>query len=165
MNTIRFRLLVATLAVLLGSAIARSQTPESAPAAPPMHGHRFAMHGSMMMGFFSKQLNLTEDQKTQMHSILRKERPTMKPLFEQAHQVDLQLRQVAEGSFETAKVQALAAQKSQIQTQLTVEETRIHSELYQVLTADQQNQLKQLEAEHEARMQTRMQQHQPPSEE
>jgi periplasmic protein CpxP/Spy len=164
MNTIRFRLLVATLAVLLGSAMARSQTGESAPAAPPMHGHRFGMDGPMM-GFFAKQLNLTEDQKTQMHSILQKERPTMKPLLTQAHQIDLQLRQVAEGNFDSAKVQTLAAQKSQVQSQLTVEETRIHNELYQVLTADQQTQLKQLEAQHEARIESRMQQRQTPSEE
>jgi periplasmic protein CpxP/Spy len=164
MKTIRFRLLVATLAVVLGSAIAKSQTADNAPAAPPMHGHGFAMDGHMM-GFFAKQLNLTEDQKTQMHSIMQKERPAMKPLLQQAHQIDLQLRQFAESTLDTAKVQALATQKAQIQSQLTVAETRIHSELYQVLTADQQTQLKQLEAEHEARMQSHMQQHEPPSEE
>jgi periplasmic protein CpxP/Spy len=164
MNTIRFRLLVATLAVLLGSAIARSQTAENAPAEPPTQGHRYGMDGHMM-GFFAKQLNLTEDQKTQMHSILQKERPTLKPLVSQAHQVDLQLRQVAEGTFDAAKVQTLAAQKSQIQSRLTVEETRIHNELYQVLTSDQQNHLKQLEAEHEARFENRRQQPQNPSEE
>jgi periplasmic protein CpxP/Spy len=164
MNTIRFRLLVATIAVLLGSAMAQSQTAESAPAAPPMHAHHRGMDGPMR-GFFAKQLNLTEDQKTQMHSILQKERPTMKPLLTQAHQIDLQLRQVAEGSFDSAKVQSLAAQKSQVQSQLTVEETRIHNELYQVLTADQQTRLKQLETEHEARMQSRRQAQQAPSEE
>ena len=37
MKSIRFRLLVAALAVLLGSAIARSQTADAAPL-PPMHG-------------------------------------------------------------------------------------------------------------------------------
>jgi Spy/CpxP family protein refolding chaperone len=165
MKTIRFRLLVATLTVCLGSAIAKSQTADDAPPPPPMHGPGFGMDGGHMLGFFAKQLNLTEDQKTQMHSIMQKERPTMKPLFEQAHQIDLQLRQLAEGTLDTAKVQTLATQKAQIQSQLTVSETRIHSELYQVLTAEQQTQLKQLEAEHEARMQSHMQQHQPPSEE
>jgi Spy/CpxP family protein refolding chaperone len=164
MKTIRFRLLVATLAVFLGSAIAQSQTADNAPPAPPRHGPGFAIDGHMF-GFFAKQLNLTEDQKTQMHSILQKERPTMKPLLQQEHQIDLQLRQVAEGTFDAAKVQTLATQKAQVHAQLTVAETKIHNQLYQILTADQQTQLKQLEAEHEARMQSHMQQPPPPSEE
>jgi protein CpxP len=167
MKTIRFRLLVAGLAVLLGSAIVHAQSTDNAPPAPPMHdrGPGFGMDGHGPMGFFAKQLNLTEDQKTQMHTIMQKERPAMKPLMQQAHQIDLQLRQQAEGTNDAAKVQALATQKAQIQGQITVAETRIHNELYQVLTADQQTQLKQLEAEHEARMQSHMQDHQPPSEE
>jgi protein CpxP len=109
-----------------------------------------------MMGFFSKQLNLTDDQKTQMKAVMQKEHPTLKPLMQQEHQIDLQLRQYVEGSFDQAKVQALAAQKAQIQAQLTVAQTRIHNELYQLLTPDQQSQLKQIEAKHESRMQQRM---------
>jgi Spy/CpxP family protein refolding chaperone len=56
-------------------------------------------------------------------------------------------------------VQALAAQKAQIQAQLTVAETRVHNQLYALLTPDQQSQLKEMEANHEARMQQRMQEH------
>ena len=115
-----------------------------------------------MMGFFAKQLNLTDDQKTQMKAIMQKEHPAVKPLMQQEHQIDQQLRQYVEGSYDAAKVQALAAQKAQIQIQLTVAETRIHNELYQTLTADQQSQLKQMEANHEARMQNRANQA-PPS--
>jgi len=157
MKSIRFRFLIAALAVLLGSAIAKSQTAESAPPPPPMHGHGFGMEGHMH--FLAEKLNLTDDQKTQMKAIMQKERPTMKPLMQQEHLIDQQLRQYVEGNFDQAKVQTLATQKAQIQTQRTVEETRIHNELYQILTADQKSQLKQLEADHEARMQQRMQQH------
>ena len=57
------------------------------------------------------------------------------------------LRQYVEGLFDQAKVQALATQKAQIQAQITVQETRIHNEMYQLLTPDQQSQLKQLEAQ------------------
>ena len=39
MKSIRFRLLIAAMAVLLGSAIAKSQTATDAPPPPPMHGH------------------------------------------------------------------------------------------------------------------------------
>lgn len=163
MKSFHFRLLIAALAILLGSAITKAQSADDVPPPPPMHGHGFGMDGGHMMGFFAKKLNLTDDQKAQMHSIMQKEHPAMKPLFQQEHQIDLQLRQYIEGNFDAAKVQTLATQKAQIQAQLTVAQTRIHSELYQVLTADQQSQLKQLEAEHEARMQQRMQEHQPPA--
>ncbi|MBZ5561731.1 MAG: hypothetical protein LAP13_04860 [Acidobacteriia bacterium] len=66
------------------------------------------------------------------------------------------LRQYVEGNFDQAKVAALAAQKAQIQAAITVQQTRIHNELYQLLTADQKTQLKQMEANHEARMQRHM---------
>ena len=41
--------------------------------------------------------------------------------------------------------------------QLKVEESRIHSELYQLLTPEQQTKLKEIEANREARMQQHMQ--------
>jgi periplasmic protein CpxP/Spy len=156
MKSIRFRLLIAAMAVLLGSAIAKSQTTD-APPPPPMHGHGFGMNGEgHRMGFFAKALNLTDDQKAQMKAIMQKEHPAMKPLFQEQHQIDQQLRQYVEGPFDQAKVQALATQKAQIQVQLTVEQTRVHNQLYALLTADQQAKLKQMEANHEARMQQHM---------
>jgi Spy/CpxP family protein refolding chaperone len=163
MKSFRFRLSIAVLAILLGSAIARSQTTADTPPPPPGHGHEFGMGGpGPMMGFFAKQLNLTDEQKTQMKAIMQKEHPAVKPLMQQGHQIDQQLRQYVEGTYDAAKVQALAAQKAQIQVQLTVAETRIHNELYQTLTADQQSQFKQMEANHEARMQSRANQAPPP---
>jgi Spy/CpxP family protein refolding chaperone len=156
MKSIRIRLLLAALAVLIGSAIARSQTTEAVSAPPPMHGHEFGMGDHMR--FLAKQLNLTDEQQGQMKSIMQKEHPAMKPLMQQQRQIDKQLRQYVEGTFDQAKVQALANQKATIQAQMTVQETRIHNEMYQVLTADQQTQLKQLEAQREQRMQERMKQ-------
>jgi Spy/CpxP family protein refolding chaperone len=164
MKSFRFRLLIAALAVLMGSVVARSQSTEDTSPAPPQmhHGMAMGMH-EHRMGFFAKQLNLTDDQKTQMKAVMQKEHPTMKPLMQQEHQIDLQLRQYVEGSFDQAKVKALAAQKAQIQAQLTIAQTRIHNQLYQLLTPDQQSQVKQMEAKHEARMQQRMNQAQPPA--
>ena len=158
MKSIRFRLLIAALAVLLGTAIAKSQTADDAPPPPPMHGHHFDREGRMGH-FFAARLNLTDDQKAQAKAIWQKEAPTMKPLMQQEHQLSMQLRQYVEGTFDQAKVQAIAAQKAQLDAQMTVERTRIHNEMYQILTADQKAQLKQMEADHEARMQQRMQRH------
>jgi len=162
MRSFCLRFLIAALAVLLGSALMRAQTAEDSPPPSAMHGRAFGGGGGPMMGFFAKKLNLTDDQKAQMKAIMQKEHPAMKPLFEQQHQIDLELRQYAEGTFDAAKVQALATQKAKVQAQLTVAENRIHNELYQILTSDQQAQLRQMEADHEARMEERMHQ-QPPT--
>jgi protein CpxP len=156
MKSFRNRLLIAALAVATGSVMARSQTADTtAPPPPPAHEHAYGMRGHGM-AFMAKRLNLTDEQKSQMKAIMEKERPAMKPLRQQEHQIELQLRQYVEGNFDEAKVQALAAQKAQIQAQLTVAETRVHNQMYALLTPDQQSQVKEMEAKHEARMQERM---------
>lgn len=162
MKLIRFRLLIAMLAVLLGSAIAKAQTSEDAPPPPPMHGHAHGMpawSGDDMEHFLAAKLNLTDDQKKQAVTLLQKEHPIMQPLFQQQHQLDIQLRQYVEGNYDEAKVQALATQKAQVQQQITIQQTRIHNEVYQLLTPEQRDQLKQLEAERDTRIEQRMQHH------
>jgi len=161
MKSIRFRLLVAAMAVLLGTAIAQSQTSDDAAPAPPMHHAHAYGHGGYghegEMGFFFHALNLTDAQKAQMKTLMQKEHPAMKPLFQQSHQIDEQLRQYAQGTYDEAKVRALAAQKAQVEVEMTVQKTRIHNEMFQLLTTDQQAQLKEIQARHEARMQKHMQ--------
>src|SRR3954454_12243789 len=104
MKSIQFRLLIATLAVLLGSAIAKSQSTEGAPPAPPMHahGHGFGQ-GDDMEHFLAAKLNLTDEQKTQARTLLQKEHPIMQPLFQQEHQLEVQLREYVEGQYDEAK--------------------------------------------------------------
>jgi Spy/CpxP family protein refolding chaperone len=155
MKSIRTRFLAAAFAVLLGGAIAQSQTTDVAPPAH-MHGPAFGMDGHMI-GFYIRELGITEDQQTQMKATLQKEHATMKPLLQQLHQMDSQLKQYTEGTYDAAKVQAIVSQQSQTLVQLKVEETRIHNDLYQMLTSDQQAKLKEIEANREARMQQRMQ--------
>lgn len=157
MKSFSSRLLIAALAVVLGSILANSQTAADAPPAPPMHDHEFGMGGEgHMLGFFARQLNLTDNQKAQMKTVMHAAHPAMKPLFEQQRQIDQQLRLYVEGTYNDAKVRALATQKAQVEVELTVAQTKLHNQLYQLLTADQQAQLKQMEAEHEARMQQHM---------
>ena len=152
MRSIRFRLLVAAVAVLLGTAIAKSQTAD-APAPPPMHGHGHGFEmGEHMLGFFTDMLNLSDAQQTQIKAVLQKEHPVIKPLMQQSRQIDQQLRQYAQGTYDEAKVRALANQKAQVEAELTVQRTRIHNELFQLLTSDQQAKMKEIAANHEARM-------------
>jgi protein CpxP len=155
MKSFSFRFLIAALAVLLGSYIANAQTTD-ATTPPPMHGHEFGMGGERM-GFFARQLNLTDDQKSQMKTIMHTAHPAMKTLYAQQHQIEVQLHQYVEGNYNDAKVRALATQKAQIEVELTVAQFKLHNQLYQLLTPDQQSQVKELEAKHEARMQQHMQ--------
>lgn len=92
-----------------------------------------------------------------MKAVLQKERPTLQPVMQQLHQMDQQLKQYEEGTYDEAKVQSLVAQQSQTLVQLKVNETRIHNELYQLLTPDQQSKLKEFEANRAARMQQHIQ--------
>jgi Spy/CpxP family protein refolding chaperone len=94
---------------------------------------------------------------------MQKEKPTIQPLHQQEQQIDQQLRQYVEGSFDPVMVNNLAQQKAKIQAALTVEQTLIHNELYQLLTSDQKAQLKQMEANHEARIERRMNKQAPAS--
>jgi len=109
------------------------------------------------MGFFAKYLDLSDAQRAQMKAVMEKEHPALKPLMQQLHQTREQLKQYEEGFYDEAKVRALAAQQTQTMVELTVQETRIHNELFQLLTTDQQAKMKEVEASHEARM-ARMQQ-------
>ena len=152
MKSIRLRFLVAVLAVLFAAAISKSQAAD----APPMHDHGFD-RGDHMMGFFADYLNLTDAQQQQMKDIMQKEHATLKPLMQQLHQTHQQLRQYEQGAFDEAKVRTLATQQAQAEVELTVQKTRIHSELFQVLTSDQQAKMKEFQARREARMQKHMQ--------
>ena len=144
----------ASLALCAGTAMAQDQTTQH-----PARGH--GMHGHFMggdMGLPLHELNLTDDQKAQVKQIFQNEKPTMKPLMQQemaAHQQLIQL--VTSGTFETAKAAAIAAQESQTHLQLELEHAKIASQIYQLLNADQKAKVAQIIAQHEQRMQERMQ--------
>jgi Spy/CpxP family protein refolding chaperone len=151
MKSIRFRLLIATLCVLFATVVARSQAADTPPD-PSAHSHGFGRRGREM-NFFADYLNLSDTQRSQMKGILAKERPTLKPLFQQLQQARQQLKEYELGSYDEAKVRALATQQSQTMAELTVQQTRIHSELFQILTTDQQAKMKEVQARHEAHRQ------------
>jgi periplasmic protein CpxP/Spy len=155
MKLIRSRLLIAALAVLFASAIGRAQNTDT--SAPPAHDHEWAMRGHRAhMEFFAHYLNLTDAQRTQMKTVLEKERGTIKPLMQQMHQTEAQLKQFEQGAYDEAKVRTLATQEAQTRIELTVQKTRIHSELFQLLTPEQQAKMKEFEANREARWQKHM---------
>lgn len=138
MKSSHIKIVAVALALTLMAAIAVSQTVKRA------HMHGDGMFGEHMLGFFTDYLNLSDAQQAQIKDILAKEKPTLWPLMQQMAQSHHDLRQLEEsGTFDEAKVRALASQQAQIMTELMVQKARIHSEMFQVLTPDQKAKMTQ----------------------
>jgi periplasmic protein CpxP/Spy len=153
MNPVRSRILVGLLSLTLLSAIAFGQSGMRRTGFG--HGDGFAS----MLGRMGDYLDLTDAQRTQMKSILSKEKSTIRPLMQQLAQGNQQMRQIEEAStFDEGKVRTLATQQSQTMTELMVQKARIKSELVQVLTPDQKTKLTAFEARQQARFQRHFQQ-------
>lgn len=148
---------VSALAVALfaGAAIAADQGTEGGPMHHGMMMHHGFDHG---FGLPLHQLNLTDDQKTQIHQIMKTEHATMKPLMQQEFQAHQQMMQlVTSGNFDQAKASAIATQASQTRVQLEVEHAKIASQVYNLLSSDQKAQVADMMAKHQQRMQEHMQ--------
>ena len=144
------------LALFAGVAIA----DEGQGGEGPMH-HGMMMHHGFMgegLGLPLHQLNLTDDQKTQIHQIMKAEHANIKPLMQQefqAHQQMIQL--VTSGQFDQAKAAAIAAQESQTHVQLEVEHAKIASQVYNLLSSDQKAKVADMIAKHQQHMQEHLQ--------
>jgi len=117
-------------------------------------------HGGIahVLGFYADYLDLTDAQQALMKDILAKEKPTIKPLIQQLAQGHQQMSQLEQaGTFDEAKVRALASQQSQTMTELIVQKARIKSELVALLTSDQKDKLAKFEARRAARFHKHMQ--------
>lgn len=155
MNRNKFKMLGAGLALLLMVGFAVSQ--EAGTGMGPRHHGAFG-HGPL--GFFTKALDLTDAQKTQIKQIMTSEKPTLHPLMlqeGQAHQQMMQL--VTSGKFDDsqAQAQAIISQEAQIHSQIELEHARIMSQAYQILTPDQKTKFAQLQAKHQQWMSQHMQ--------
>lgn len=157
MKTSKISVLVVTLAMALGSAAFAQDMP-----APPS-GHMGHMHGHGMWGEMLPfhEVGLTDAQHTQIKQLYQNAKPAMKPLFEQLHQNHQAMIQlITSSSFDQAKAQALAAQSSQLESQLAVQHAQIAAQAYQLLTPEQKTKMSQLLAERQQHMEQWMQQKQ-----
>jgi protein CpxP len=151
--------ITAVLTLCTGMALAQGGTGE-----PVHHGHRGGFMGGMELPLH--QLNLTDEQKAQVKQIFQTEKPTMQPLMQQEHAAHMQLVQlITSGAFDQSKAAAIAAQESQTHMQLEIEHAKIGSQIYQLLSSDQKTKVADIIAQHQKRMQERMQnKNQAPSE-
>ena len=143
---------------MIGGAMVLALVVAGAALAQGMHhgmGHGFGF--DQMLNHYAEALDLTSAQQDQIKQIWAKEKPTLEPLMQQMHQSHSQMEQLTnDGTFDEAKVRALASQQSQTMVELAVQHARIKSEMLQVLTPDQRTKFAQLQAKHEQRMHDHM---------
>ena len=109
-------------------------------------------------GRMAEKLNLTDAQKAQFKQIREASKTKIQPLMENMKSIRQQLQTAtADGKFDEAQVQALATQQANVMAQLTVEKERAKSQMFQVLTADQQAQLKTLKDQMKEKFKERFQ--------
>ena len=148
MKSNRMKIFIAAVAILLVGAVAIAQTMRRAA-----YGHRDGMFGGHMLAFYAHKLDLTDAQQSQLKDIMAKEKPALKPLFQQLAQSRHQMRQLEEAdTFNEAQVRTLATQQSQAMTELIVQKARIESEMLQVLNPDQKTKFKEMMDKREQRM-------------
>ena len=96
-------------------------------------------------GRMAEKLNLNDEQKAQIKQITDAEKTKVEPIFTALKENHQKLEDLtADGSFDEAKVQALAAEQGNLSAQLIVEKERTKSQIFQILTPAQREQAKQM---------------------
>ena len=112
-----------------------------------------------MMDHMGRYLQLSDAQKAQVKQIRANEKPTITPLMQQLHENQKQLRDLEQsGTFDEAKVRALAAEQAQIQTNLTVEKSRTRTQIFALLTPEQKTKAIEMSNRREQRFQKHVEQ-------
>ena len=90
-------------------------------------------HGMMLRG-----LDLTDEQKAQIKTIMQASKETSKPIREQMKSNRQKLQQLSDsGNFDQAQVQATAAQQGTLTAQMIVEKEKVKSQISAILTTEQ----------------------------
>jgi protein CpxP len=151
----KLMVVASVLALLLSSAAigayAQGPGPEGRGFGGPGHGHGF--------GFMARELNLTDAQRAQIKTIMQSNKASMKVVATQmAQNRAALLAATANGTYDQAKIQALAGQQAQLEAAMIINRESIKHQIYtQVLTADQQAKAEQLRTQEINRINERLQ--------
>jgi protein CpxP len=98
-------------------------------------------HGRFLQQL-AQRLNLTDDQKAQIKTILRAEKDTLKPLLGQLHTARKKLRAAIQaGDANETSVRAASAQVAAVEADLAVERMKIYGKIAPILTNEQRQQI------------------------
>ena len=99
-------------------------------------------------------LDLTDAQQAQVKQMWQAELPAIQPLIQQlADQHKQMVAATGGGKFNEAQVRPIANQQAQVIAQLIVEKQKLQSQVYGILTPDQQAKMARLQQRHMDRMQ------------
>ena len=112
--------------------------------------------GPMML----ERLDLTTDQRDRVRQILDSHRDEQKAIGDRAMKAHEALQEVVTGSFDESAIRARAADVAAVDADVAVAQGRVYSEVFQILTADQQQKLTKLQADMKERREKMQQQRQ-----
>lgn len=109
-----------------------------------MFGHRG--HGDMLGGMVRvlRRLDLSSEQRDQVHAILDAARPQFKTHADAMRAGREQLRELSPAKFDEAAVRAIAQNQAKEMTEMIVLSQKVRSQIYAVLTPEQQSKLAEM---------------------
>jgi protein CpxP len=111
-------------------------------------------------GMMFRGLDLTDEQKSQMKSIREASKPATAPLREAMKANHQKLAEAtANGAFDEAQVTAIANEGAAIRAQLIVQRTKVKSQMFAILTAEQKAKVAEMKATMKQRFQERRNKH------
>lgn len=94
--------------------------------------------GGPMMGRMFKNLDLTDQQRTEIKKVLETERSIMQPIHQQLRENREALDTATkDGQFNEAEVTSLAEKQGDLMAQMIVSRERVQSQIWQILTPEQ----------------------------
>src|SRR4051812_29858996 len=109
-------------------------------------------------GFALGQLDLSDAQKQQVRAITQRHREAMQPVMQRLRQAMMAERAAVEAvPVNEAAVRAASQDVATAQADLAIDRARTHSEVFAILTVEQQAKAKQLEAQAQAKATERRQ--------
>jgi protein CpxP len=167
--TKRFGLVVGAVVVALGLANVYVSAQNSSGAPGPFMGRGRGGPGRGgpmgMMGplgpMIMDRLNLSDAQRSQVKSVLQAHRGDIKAVGDRAFAAHKALEAVISAdTVDESAIRARSADVATIEADMAVMRAQIRAEVWQILTPDQQQQAKTLQAQMEQRMEQGRQQHQ-----
>jgi Spy/CpxP family protein refolding chaperone len=114
--------------------------------------------GGFGAGFALGQLNLSDPQKQQVRDIMQRDRDEMRSTMQRMDEaMQAQRTAITQVPVNEQAVRAAAAQVAAVQADLAVAQARVHTDIWNILTPEQQVKAKELEQQAQARARERQQ--------
>ncbi|MGE3956571.1 MAG: Spy/CpxP family protein refolding chaperone [Vicinamibacterales bacterium] len=115
-------------------------------------GRRGGPGGPGMLGpMMFRQLDLTSDQRERVRQIMDAHRDEQQAIGDRARKAHEALQDAITGTFDESAIRARSAEVAAVDADMAVAQARVFGEVYQILTAEQQQELKKIQADMKTR--------------